>query len=68
MKARYGEVSKTGENIAGSLEGYQAQLLKDVSMFDRLYDQNSEYFHQLTLYIIAGDKTLEQVRATELKE
>ena len=36
-------------------------------MFDRLYDQNSEYFRQLTLYIIAGDKKLAEVRNTELK-
>ena len=53
MKARYSDVSANVEKIAGSLENYQAQLLKDVSMFDKLYDQNSEYFHQLTLYIIA---------------
>ena len=68
MKAKYGEVSATVENIAGSLENYQAQLLKDVSMFDRLYDQNSEYFRQLTLYIIAGDKKLNEIRNGELKE
>ena len=68
MKARYSKVSANVDSIAGSLEGYQTQLLKDVAMFDRLYDQNSDYFHQLTLYIIAGDKNLEQVRATELKE
>ena len=68
MKARYSKVSTNVENIAGSLEAYQTQLLKDVAMFDRLYDQNSDYFHQLTLYIIAGDKKLEQVRNTELKE
>ena len=68
MKARYSKVSSNVENIAGSLESYQTQLLKDVAMFDRLYDQNSDYFHQLTLYIIAGDKKLEQVRNTELKE
>ena len=68
MKARYSKVSSNVENIAGSLEAYQTQLLKDVAMFDRLYDQNSDYFHQLTLYIIAGDKKLEQVRNTELKE
>ena len=67
MKARYNKVSANVDNIAGSLEGYQAQLLKDVAMFDRLYDQNSDYFHQLTLYIIAGDKKLAQVRETELK-
>ena len=68
MQARYNKVSVNVENIASSLEGYQAQLLKDVAMFDRLYDQNSDYFHQLTLYIIAGDKKLAQVRETELKE
>ena len=68
MKARYSKVSTNVENIAGSLEAYQTQLLKDVAMFDRLYDQNSDYFHQLTLYIIAGDKKLEQVRNTELQE
>ena len=68
MKARYSKVSANVDSIAGSLEGYQTQLLKDVAMFDRLYDQNSDYFHQLTLYIIAGDQKLAQVRATELKE
>lgn len=68
MKARYTKVSGNVENIAGSLEGYQAQLLKDVAMFDRLYDQNSEYFRQLTLYIIAGDEKLARIREGELKE
>ena len=68
MKARYSKVSANVDSIAGSLEGYQTQLLKDVAMFDRLYDQNNDYFHQLTLYIIAGDKKLAQVRANELKE
>ena len=68
MQARYNKVSVNVENIASSLEGYQAQLLKDVAMFDRLYDQNSDYFHQLTLYIIAGDKKLRQIRENELKE
>ncbi len=67
MKARYSKVSATVDNIAGSLENYQTQLLKDIAMFDRLYDQNNDYFHQLTLYIIAGEKKLQQVRETELK-
>ena len=69
MKARYSKVSVNVESIAtsGSLENYQTQLLKDIAMFDRLYDQNNDYFHQLTLYIIAGEKKLQQVRETELK-
>ncbi len=68
MKSRYATVSVNVDKIASSLENYQAQLLKDVAMFDRLYDQNSDYFHQLTLYIIAGDKKLAEIRSTELKE
>ena len=68
MQARYNKVSANVDSIAASLEGYQTQLLKDVAMFDRLYDQNSDYFHQLTLYIIAGDKKLKQIRENELKE
>ena len=68
MKACYTKVSGNVENIASSLEQYQVQLLKDVAMFNRLYDQNSDYFRQLTLYIIAGEEKLEQVRNGELKE
>lgn len=67
MKNRYTKVSVNVENIADQLESYQAQLLKDVAMFDRLYDQNSAYFRQLTLYIIAGDEYLRRVRTTDLK-
>ena len=67
MTASYNTVSVNVENIANSLESYQAQLLKDVAMFDRLYDQNSAYFRQLTLYIIAGDEKLAEIRNGELK-
>ncbi len=68
MKARYNKANVNVENIATSLEGYQAQLLKDVALFDRLYDQNTAYFRQLTLYIIAGEEKLQRVREGELKE
>ena len=68
MKASFNKVSANVENIASSLENHQAQLLKDVAMFDRLYDKNSEYFRQLTLYIIAGDEKLARVRSGELAE
>ena len=66
MKARYNKANVNVENIATSLEGYQAQLLKDVAMFDRLYDQNTAYFRQLTLYIIAGELKLQRLREEEL--
>ncbi|MBQ8150474.1 MAG: toxic anion resistance protein, partial [Clostridia bacterium] len=52
--------------IAGQLEQHQVQLLKDVSMFNHLYDMNTQYFKELTMYIIAGEKKLEEVRSGDL--
>ena len=66
MKARYADVSVNVERIADNLQAHQVQLLKDVAMFDRLYDQNSAYFRHLTLYIIAGEEKLARVRENEL--
>ena len=66
MKASYNKVSVNVEAIQTSLEGHQVQLLKDVAMFDRMYDKNAAYFRQLTLYIIAGQEKLDRVRNGEL--
>jgi uncharacterized protein YaaN involved in tellurite resistance len=67
LKTRYDSVSKNVDGIASSLEGYQVKLLKDVSMFEKLYDTNTQYFRELSMYIIAGAEKLEQIRHTELK-
>ncbi|MEA4999594.1 MAG: toxic anion resistance protein [Candidatus Limiplasma sp.] len=68
MKNKYEKVEVNVDSIATSLEQYQVQLLKDVSMFNHLYDMNTQYFKELTMYIIAGAKKLEEVRATTLQE
>ena len=68
IQARYDVVSANVETIAESLEKHQVQLLKDVAMFDRMYDKNAAYFRQLTLYIIAGQEKLDRVRKGELAE
>ena len=68
LKAKYDDVSANVDSIAGSLEKHQVQLLKDIAMFDQLYELNTTYFHELTMYIVAGEKRLEQVRATDLAE
>ncbi len=68
MKASYNKVSVNVDAIQQSLEGHQVQLLKDVEMFDRMYDKNAAYFRQLTLYIIAGQEKLDRVRQGELAE
>ena len=66
VQARFDDVAGNVSSIAGSLEGHQVQLLKDVSMFNHLYDMNLEYFRELTMYIIAGEKRLKQVRETDI--
>lgn len=66
VQARFDDVAGNVSNIAGTLEGHQVQLLKDVSMFNHLYDMNLEYFRELTMYIIAGEKRLKEVRETDL--
>ncbi len=66
VRARFDTVSKNVENIAGTLEGHQVQLLKDVAMFNHLYDMNIQYFKELTMYIIAGEERLASFRAEEV--
>ena len=66
LKAKYDDVSANVDAIAGSLEKHQVQLLKDIAMFDQLYDLNMTYFHELTMYIVAGEKRLQEVRETDL--
>lgn len=68
LKARYDDVSVNVEKVAASLEAHQVQLLKDVAMFNHLYDTNLAYFRELTMYIIAGEKCLEQVRSGKLAD
>ncbi|MBQ6960602.1 MAG: toxic anion resistance protein [Clostridia bacterium] len=67
IQAKYEDVSKNVEGIAGNLENHQVQLLKDVAMFNKLYDMNLQYFHELTMYIVAGEQRLQEVRDTDLK-
>lgn len=68
MQTKYDKVEVNVDAISTALENHQVQLLKDVSMFNHLYDMNTQYFKELTMYIIAGEKKLEQVRSTSLKE
>lgn len=68
MKTRFEKVEVNVDNISTALEGHQVQLLKDVSLFNHLYDMNTEYFKELTMYIVAGEQKLAQVRGTALQE
>ena len=67
LKTRYDEAEVNVDKICEGLEQHQVQLLKDIAMLDRLYEQNLTYFKELSMYIAAGKKRLEEVRATDLK-
>ena len=57
------------ENVAqiiATLQGHQKQLISDCKMLDELYAQNEQYYHELTLYIIAGELKLQRLREEEL--
>ena len=64
--ARYSKIEKNVDTIEGSLEKDKLQMLKDISMFDTMYDKNLEYFKEISLYIIAGDKKIKELREVEL--
>ena len=68
MKAQYGKVEANVDKIAQNLENHQITLLKDVAMFDQMYELNLKYYKELTMYILAGKKRLADVRAGELEE
>ncbi len=66
LKARYDKASVNIERICTALESHQVRLLKDVAMLDKLYDMNKAYFKELSMYLLAGKKKLEQTRSVEL--
>lgn len=68
MKARYDKAEVNVTKICEGLERHQIQLLKDIALLDKLYDQNLMYFKELSMYIAAGKKRLEEFRNTEIKE
>ena len=67
LKTRYESADKNVERIKAQLEDHQVTLMKDIAMLDKMYEMNLVYFKELTMYILAGKKKLEQVRNNELK-
>ena len=66
LKAKYDKAEVNVNKISKAMEGHQQVLLKDVAMLDKMYEENLDYFKQLSLYIIAGKKKLDEAKTTEL--
>ena len=64
--ARYSKIEKNVDTIENGLEKDKLQMLKDITIFDTMYEKNLEYFKEISLYIIAGERKLEELRNVEL--
>lgn len=66
LKAKYDKAEVNVNKICKVLEGHQVQLMKDAAVLDKMYEQNKVYFKELSMYILAGKKKLEEVQKKEL--
>lgn len=67
MKTAYAKAETNVDKITQTLEQHQITLMKDVAMLDQMYELNTKYFKELSMYILAGRRRLEAVRANELE-
>ena len=68
MKASYSKAETNVDKIVKVLENHQVTLMKDIAMFDQMYELNTKYYKELTMYILAGKKRLEYLRTHDLAE
>ena len=67
VKAKYDSASTNVDKIVKILENHQITLMKDISLLDQLYEKNLVNFKELTMYILAGYKRLEDIKANDLQ-
>ena len=68
MKASYAKAEVNVDKIVRALENHQVVLMKDIAMLDQMYELNTKYYKELTMYIIAGKKRLEYLRTHDLED
>ena len=66
LKAKYDKVEVNVDAIVTTLQNHKKQLIDDIAMLDSLYENNQAYFRTLSLYIVAGEEKLRQLREEEL--
>ena len=68
LKNKYDKAEVSIEKITDYLQQHQVRLMKDSAMLDKMYEQNLNYFKELTMYILAGKKKLEETSNGKLAE
>ena len=66
LKAGYAKASANVDKITETLEAHQITLMKDVANLDQMFQLNARYLQELTMYILAGKKRLEQIKTEDL--
>ena len=65
---QYEGVRQQVDVVTDDLEGHKTKLLRDITSLDKLYDANLEYFHNLELYIVAGEEKVKHIDTVMLPE
>lgn len=68
LKAKYDKAEGNVERICKELENHQLRLLKDIALLDKMYELNLTYFKELSMYIEAGKRKLQDVREREIPQ
>lgn len=66
--AKYNKIENNIDTIEKGLENNKLMLLKDINLFDTMYDKNLDYFKEISLYIIAGERKIEELKTKVLPE
>jgi len=64
--ARFEDVQAQIDKITDELLGHEHKLLKDVKALDKLYEKTLDFYHELALYIAAGEAKLKELDATTI--
>lgn len=66
IKNKYSSLDKVIQGVEKQLVSHKNQMVKDIEMFDKLYKENWEHYKEVCLYIIAGEKKLEELKTVDL--
>ena len=68
LKAKYDKAEVNVEKVVDVLEGHQVTLTKDIAVLDEMFAANNTNFKQLSMYIVAGKKKLEEAQNVTLPQ
>lgn len=68
LRNRYDKAEANVDRIVKTLQDHQMKLMKDAATLDKMYELNLTYFKELTMYLLAGKRRLEEVRASDLAQ